>query len=64
MNIAEEIKTITPDEYLAAFKASRLRFTSGYGLFTVLQIPHMRRSLELHALAARKNSQQPKKKAV
>lgn len=49
-----ERQTVTADELRAAFKASRLRFKCGYGLQTAMRIPSVRRSLELHAIAARR----------
>lgn len=53
MNLAAERQTITADELSAAFKASRLKFTKGYGLLTALQKPCVRWALEMHALAMR-----------
>jgi hypothetical protein len=59
MNLAAERQTITADELRAAFLASRLKFTKGYGLFTALQKPCVRWALEMSALAMRnKNKQQ------
>lgn len=58
MNLAAEIATVTPDELTAAFRESRLRHTMHYGLFHALQIPFLRRSLEIHALEMRKKKQQ------
>ncbi|HAF43459.1 MAG TPA: hypothetical protein DCK83_00560 [Gallionellaceae bacterium] len=57
MNTAAERQTLTADELRAAFKASRLKFTCGYGLLTALQIPCVRISLEMTALALRKKQQ-------
>lgn len=54
MNLAAEIATITTDELTAAFRASKLRFTEHYGLFTALQKPAVRRALELHAVVMRR----------
>jgi len=53
MNLTAERQTITADELRAAFKASRLKFTKGYGLLTALQKPLVRWSLEMQALAMR-----------
>lgn len=58
MTLAAEIATVTTEELTAAFRASRLRFTKHYGLFTALQIPSVRRALELHAVAMRRTKQQ------
>lgn len=58
MNLAAEIATITPDELTAAFRESRLKRTMHYGLFTALQIPAVRRGLELQAVAMRRAKQQ------
>jgi hypothetical protein len=58
MNLAAERQTITADELHAAFKASRLKFTKGYGLLTAMQKPIVRWSLELQALSMRKSKQQ------
>lgn len=58
MNIPAEIQTLTADELRAAFRASRLKYTCGYGLWTAMQIPSVRRSLEIQALAIRKKNQQ------
>lgn len=59
MNLAAEIATVTPDELTAAFRESRLRYTKHYGLFHALQIPSVRKALELHAVAMRRAKQQP-----
>jgi hypothetical protein len=53
MNIPSERQTITADELRAAFKASRLKFTRGYGLLTAMQKPCVRWALEMQALAMR-----------
>jgi len=58
MNISAEIQSLTADELCAAFRESRIKYTCGYGLWTALQIPSVRRSLELQALALRKKNQQ------
>ena len=47
-------QTITPDELREAFRESKARFVLGYGLFTAMQKPVVRWSLEMHALAMRK----------
>lgn len=56
MNLPAERQTITADELRAAFKASRLKFTKGYGLLTALAKPNVRWALEMHALAMRKHN--------
>lgn len=58
MNLAAEIAAVTPEDLTAAFRASRLKQTMHYGLFTALQIPAVRRALELHAVAMRRTRQQ------
>lgn len=57
MNIPAERQTITADELRAAFKASRLKITKGYGLLTALTKPNVRWALEMHALVMRKKQQ-------
>jgi hypothetical protein len=63
MNIPAERQTITTDELHAAFKASRLKFTKGYGLLSALQRPLVRWSLEMQALAMRGKKNQHGKPA-
>jgi|WetSurMetagenome_2_1015567.scaffolds.fasta_scaffold255515_5 hypothetical protein len=49
---------ITPEALTAAFRASRLKFTKGYGLVAAMQIPVVAWALERHALAIQKAKQQ------
>lgn len=58
MDTRADRQTVTPDELTAAFKASRLKFTKGYGLVTAMGKPVVMWSLEMHALAMRKKKQQ------
>ena len=57
-NLEAERAAITAEELTAAFRASGLKRAMRYGLFTALQIPSVRRSLELHAIAMRRSRQQ------
>ena len=56
MNIEAERAAITAEDLTAAFRASRLKHSMNYGLFTALQIPAVRRALELHAIVIRRST--------